>query len=602
MTATLVHRGPDAEGVYIDKRVGLGHRRLSIMDLSPLGAQPMQLHKAGAVVVYNGEIYNFESLRRELISLGISFRGRSDTEVLIKTYEQWGLDGLKRLEGIFAFALWDPNYQRLVLVRDRLGVKPLFYTEAGQQLVFGSEIKAIIASGMVDRSIDQQAFSEYLWYGNAYEERTIYQSVRALLPGHWLIIENGNTRIAPWWKIEEWLEHPVDVQDFREAAEALQNAIDSAVKRQLIADVPVGIFLSGGLDSSSIAAAAMSVQSKSLQSFSVGFDYDRGINELPKAGLVAKHLGLEHHEFHIKGENLCDTLITLAETHDEPFADAANIPLNLMSKELGGTLKVVLQGDGGDEMFAGYRRYLILHHLAFRRFWPDIFTPLLPKVFGQLGKRLARVMDATGMEDSAMRMALLLTTDTLREPPTDFLISEAYTELESTTDPFLAYRRSARRFMNNDPAQRMLLTDISLQLPSTYLTKVDRATMAYGLEARVPLLDERVAELVVGMPSRWKLRGMHTKKILRYAMRDRLPPEILDGPKIGFGVPYGNWLRTSLHDFARDAVIDNKFLSIFGLSKKALETAFDKHRYGQRDYGLVLWKYFQLALWNQTSR
>ena len=599
MTATLSHRGPDADGIFADDGISLGHRRLAILDLSPAGAQPMTLGERGPTLAFNGEVYNFSDLRRELIQLGRSFRGHSDTEVVLQAYAEWGLAGLKRCEGIFAFALWDPAHQRLVLMRDRLGVKPLFFYRNGSRLAFGSEIKALFAAGGIDNTVDDQALSEYLWYGNAYEDRTIYRGVKSLLPGHWLIVEKGGVRLEPWWQLEEWLHTPGFAGDERSAEAAVRDALDVAVKRQLVADVPVGLFLSGGIDSSAIAAAAMHVQDRPLASYSVGFDFDRGINELAKARRVAEHLRLDHHEVQVGGADLEHVLLALARSHDEPFADAANIPLYLLARQLGGSIKVVLQGDGGDEMFAGYRRYAMLRNAAYWRLWPKGLTPLVRAGFGGLGARFERIVNAVGAADPALRMALLLTTETMGDPPTNMLETDARAHLAATTDPFLGYRHCATRFGDADPVQQMLLTDITLQLPSQFLAKVDRATMAFGLEARVPFLDETVARLAVQLPAKWKARGAQKKIVLRNALRGRVPDDILDGPKTGFGVPYQHWLKTSLYEFPRAAVLDPGFLGRFGFDRQKLESAFNEHRRGTRDRGFTLWKVLQLALWSK---
>lgn len=602
MAATLAPRGPDAEGVYLaDAGLAFGHRRLSILDLSPTGAQPMVLPESGVAITYNGEVYNFAELRAELEAIGHRFRGHSDTEVVLHAYEAWGLEGLKRLEGIFGFALWDPARRRLLLMRDRLGIKPLFYAAGPEGVAFGSEIKAVLAAGGVDDTIDEQAFAEYLWYGNAYEDRTMYRAVRAVPPGHWLIVEDGQPRLEAWWRLEAWLERPPAARNAREAADQVRDALDAAVRRQLVADVPVGLFLSGGVDSSAIAASAMSVQDRALSSYAVGFDFDRGINELPKARRVADHLGLDHHELRVSADDLESTLVALAAAHDEPFADAANIPLYLLCRQLGGRVKVVLQGDGGDEMFAGYRRYAILENAAYWRLWPRVLTPLV-RAGGGAGARFARLAEAAGAGDPAMRMAMLLTVETLNDPPETLLDGDRRAALAAQTDPFLAYRNAANRFAGHDPVQQMLLTDIVVQLPSQFLAKVDRATMATGVEARVPLLDERIGELAVGMPARWKVRGAQKKMVLRDSQRGRLPADILDGPKTGFGVPYEHWLRGSLHGLARDAVLDAGFLTRFGFNRAAVGRALDDHRSGRRERGFRLWKLLQLALWHAGAQ
>jgi len=597
MVGTIVHRGPDAQGTFVGDGVALGHRRLSVLDLSPTGAQPMRL--GTTTVVYNGESYNFRELRGELEAAGRTFRGHSDTEVLLQAYDAWGIEGLARLEGIFAFGLWDAARRRLVLMRDRLGVKPLYYALSNDRVVFGSEIKAVLAGVAVDRSVDDQSLAEYLWYGSVFEDRTMYRAVRALAPGHRLVIEAGRSRIEPWWRIEEWLANAPQVADSREAASAVRIALDGAVARQLVCDVPVGIFLSGGIDSSSIAASAAIASGRRLASYAVGFDYERGINELPKARRVAALLGLDHHELRVEGGALDEVIAALVKSHDEPFGDAANIPLYLLAQALGGAVKVVLQGDGGDEMFAGYRRYAILRHAGLWQMWPRHLEKLLRAIPGGTSARVARLGAAAAQGDAAMRMALLLTVETLHDPPEGMLEPAARRRLAQNADPFAAFRRCGSRFHAHDPVQQMLLTDITLQLPSQFLTKVDRATMAHGVEARVPLLDERVAALAVGLPATYKVRGAEKKIVLREALRGRLPDDILDAPKTGFGVPYEEWLRGALYGFASATLLDPNFISRFHIDRARLEKALQEHRARRRDRGFLLWKFFQLALWSK---
>ena len=602
MTATVAHRGPDASGIFVDSAVSLGHCRLSILDLSPTGAQPMSLGRNMPTISFNGEVYNFLDLRRELVARGRAFRGGSDTEVVLNAYAEWGLSGLKRLEGIFAFALWDPISKRLILMRDRFGVKPLFFAAAGNRIVFGSEIKALLAAGGLDKSVDEQSFAEYLWYGNSYEDRTIYRGVKSLLPGHWMLVEEGKCRIEPWWRVEEWIHPNVFVGDEADAAKAVQEALDVAVKRQMVADVPVSLFLSGGIDSSAIAAASMRVQAAPLKSYTVYFDSDQGDNELSMAREVANHLHLDHHEVRVDGRDLGNVLQALVSSHDEPFADAANIPLRLLAMQFRSEGKVVLQGDGGDEMFAGYRQYSFLKFAKYLRMWPKGLTFTAPCGFGNSWTRFSRVVDAVGASDPAMQMALLLTIETLRRPPTEMLRPEVRAHLAANTDPFLGYRRCAARFEGSDPLQKMLLTDLALQLPSQFLPKVDRATMSAGVEARVPFLDENVARLSINLPMKWKVQGSRRKVVLRNALRGRIPDRILDAPKTGFGVPYERWLRTSLFELARSVVLEDTFISRFGFEKTKLESAFSNLKKTPGKRGFTMWKVFQLALWANQNR
>lgn len=598
MTETLSHRGPDSVGHFVQLPVALGHRRLSILGLGECGAQPMSLGVGRPVITYNGECYNFVDLRRQLEARGCRFRGNSDTEVVLHVYVEWGLPGLRRLEGMFGLAVWDPAHERLVVMRDRLGVKPVFYGQTKYGLAFGSEMKAVLAAEPVDLSLDDQALSEYLWYGNAYEDRTFYRGIRALEPGHWLIVERGRQRLERWWSIDEWVDRSQVAGGPVAAAAAVRDSLDAAVARQLVADVPVGVFLSGGVDSSAIAASAVRARSEPFVSYAAGFDIGGGVSELPKAARVAVHLGLDHRELNIHSGDLQAVLRALSRAHDEPFADAANIPLYMMSRALGGQLKVVLQGDGGDEMFAGYRRYALLRSAAWWRLWPDVLSPIVRRS-GAPGRRFARIAEAVGSPDPALRMALLLTSETPHRPPNAVFTTDRRMHLAETTDPFLAYRNAAERFQAHEPVQQMLLTDLTVQLPSTFLTKVDRATMAAGIEARVPLLDERVGELVVGMPSRWKAHGHHKKVILRESQRGRLPNDILDGPKTGFGVPFSHWLRTSMADFSAERLLDPSFQQSFNLDNSAVEQALRAHVAGRTDRGYLVWKLLQLALWQE---
>lgn len=600
MLQTITARGPDGAGFYIRSPVALGHRRLSILDLSKAGTQPMCIVENGPTIVYNGEIYNFSVLRGELERAGAIFRSDTDTEVILRTYMHWGLEGLRRLEGMFAFAIWDPRSERLILMRDRLGIKPLYYGEASMGLAFGSQISTVLAAGGCDTTLDEQAFSEYLWFGNTYEDRTFYKGIRQLLPGHWMIIEGGKCRNEPWWKIEEWCGRQDLPSSFDTAVELMRDALDTAVARQLVSDVPLGLFLSGGLDSSSIAASAIRAQSHSLVSYAAGFDFDKGVNELPKAAKVARHLNLQHSEIHIAGKDVKKIVLDLVQAHGEPFADAANIPLYLMAKQVSSNTQVILQGDGGDELFAGYRRYQLLQNA---HWWKQVPSSLvgMSRKLGRKGRRLARIIDIMNTSDPAKRMALLLTVETKDSPPERFFRRDYREHLKRSTDPFLVYNKSGERFADYEPVQQMLLTDLTVQLPSQFLTKVDRSTMAASLEVRVPLLDEKIASLAVGMPTNWKVNGKKKKVLLHATQNGRLPVSILNLPKTGFGVPYSHWLRDSLYDFVREATLDNAFVTCFNLDKTKLELAIQQHHDGTRDHGFIIWKMLQLALWSEIS-
>lgn len=603
MINSIEHRGPDSEGIFLAPRLALGHKRLKIQDLSDAGRQPMHLKNHGLTIVFNGEIYNYKELKKNLNALdNVVWISSSDTEVILHTYAKWGLQGLKKLEGMFSLALWDSNKSRLVLMRDRLGIKPLFYGECSFGFAFGSEIKSILAAGGVDTGLNDQAFSEYLWYGNSYESRTFYKGVKVLEPGHWLILENELKTYEAWWRVEEWLGHKSHFHSLEDASCELRHILDTAVSRQLIADVPISIFLSGGIDSSSIAASIRPSDRTSVHSYACGFDYDQVGNELAKARQVADHLSLNHSEFHISTQGLVDIVTALARAHDEPFADAANIPLYLMCKNLSNNSKVVLQGDGGDELFAGYRRYNLLDNIGSWQLWSKLLSPSIAKaVLGGHGHRFTRIAESVCQSNAALRMASLLTVETSQFLPEQIFKNDYKCHLLHSTDPILAYRHAANRFEGYQPLDQMLLTDLTVQLPSQFLTKVDRATMAAGIEARVPLLDEQVVKFALSIPSSWKVKRLQKKLILRKSQKYRLPRMILNAPKQGFGVPYAYWLCTSLYEFACSHIYEPSFIRKFDIDVRFVENLMNELAVSNQRRGFLVWKLFQLALWNNTQ-
>ena len=598
MNASLTHRGPDAGASFTEAGVALGHRRLSILDLSETGAQPMQRRRDGPVITYNGEVYNFSLLREELKCRGVHFKGRSDTEVVLAVYEEFGLEGIQKLEGIFSFAIWDRKKQTLILVRDSLGVKPLYYSLTGDRLVFASEYKAIKALEAPARRLNLQAVSEYLWYGNVFEDRTFFEDINQLEPGHMLLFEDGAAKTVRWWSVEDWLPDSYGVFDRAETIASIGQTLCQSVDRQLVADVPVGLFLSGGIDSSSIAVSTDREKRPALTSYSIGFGHGADVDEMPQARSIASHLGIPHKQFELVDFDLLDALKKMAWAHDDPFADAANVPLYFMAKRFAQNTKVVLQGDGGDELFAGYRRYQLLQHLKKWRTMPRAAARLAAK-FGGTGKRLARLFAATQQNDPAMVMALLMTVETLDDRPENTLTDTMQEALSHTTDPFMVYRKLAHRFEDHDPVQQMLLTDLNAQLPSQFLTKVDRATMAAGVEARVPLLDENMLKLALSIPATRKLGNLQSKVLLRDVLRTHLPKEIVDAPKSGFGVPYGDWIKKDLWDVSWDQMTSTGFLNRFGFDATAIRSRLSEHRSGERNYGFFLYKLLMLTLWHE---
>ncbi len=600
MVRLLSHRGPDHQAVWEDRAVVLGHCRLSILDLSPVGHQPMRSADGRYVICYNGEIYNFEELRKELISSGESFRSRSDTEVVLQWFARHGREGLRRLNGIFAFAIWDLHSCELTLVRDRFGVKPLYYRLLpGGGLVFGSEIKAILGSGAGVGEIDWLALHEFVHYGvGGLGERTLFREVKKLESGHVLVCSAAGSEIIPYWQLVDVAQE----DDGRRPVLRVAELLEGAVKRQLVSDVPVGVFLSGGIDSSAVTAFAARHYRGKLSTYAVGFDFGGESNELPKAAKVAKHFNTDHHELFIRGVDLPEVIEALVGSHDLPFSDAANIPLFLLCRELRGAIKVVLQGDGGDEVFGGYRRYSLLSQASWLRF-VSRFSPVL-RVFplGRVrGRRLRRMADIWREADPAVRMALLMAQDE-RSPSPLRVLGPAARALTEREDSFVRYREFGRRFAGLEPVQQMLWTDMQVLLPDIFCEKVDRATMAWGVEARVPFLDYDLTDYVLPLPAAVKMPGGRPKGLLKAALRGMVPDFVLDAPKMGFAVPYGRWLAGPLADYARGRICEGAAARDGLIDPLVTANLLAEHCARRDDHGFLLWKTLNLALWYERYR
>ena len=594
MGSCLRHRGPDDEGVYASGETGLAHTRLSIIDLTADGRQPMRSDDGRFALTYNGEVYNFPALRRSLEEAGHRFRGRSDTEVVLHAFMEWGERAFPMLEGMFAMAVWDDREKRLHLARDRFGIKPLYYWAGASSFVFGSEIKALLASGEVAPRMDWHGLHEYLYYNTALGARTLYAGVRKLLPGHKLTLHAElGLNIEQYGSIFD--VEPV-ADDFPTAVERVRELLDRAVSDHLVSDVPVGVFLSGGIDSSAITAFASRHYAGRLRTYSAGFDFEgaRSFNELPKARLVAEHFGTDHHELHVAGGDAASVIERLIGHHDAPFGDAANIPLYLLCEQLGGDNKVILQGDGGDEIFAGYRTHSLMaidrwaRMLARSSSWAAPFIPL--------GARFYPLLQRLIHSDRALRFALIMANSDIDDPPALVFGAEARLLLE-TNDPFSRYRELYHCFEHLDVVQRALYTDCGTLLPDVFFEKVDKATMAHGIEARVPLVDTRLASYVMGLPAKYKVRGFHKKRVLRQALRGVVPDSVLDHPKVGFGVPVSHWLRTTLAGYMRSVLLDASRPSASLFDGVVLRAYVEDHIAGRRNRGRLLYRLLNLALW-----
>lgn len=594
MAGAIRHRGPDRQDAWVGERVVLSHARLSILDLSDAGNQPMVSPSGRHVIVFNGEIYNHRELRAELEAEGETFAGHSDTEVLLRLFERDGNRCLHRLNGIFAFAVWDTREQVLTLARDRFGTKPLYYRREGGDLWFGSEIKAIRAVGGPKLALRRDGLPEFLHYGVVSDDTTLFDSVRRVSPGGWLAFSprHGLAASGEYWRPEHIGDSRLTLD---EAVLRTRATLEQAVRRQLMADVPLGVFLSGGIDSTSVATFAVRHYPGRLRTYSVGFDYDQGVNELPRAGRTAKWLGTKHHELHIRADGLPAVIEDLVRHHDEPFAEGANIPLYLLCRELSGSVKVVLQGDGGDEFFAGYRRYALLERgRLLRRLCQALLLARVP-----LSARHRRMAEALAEPDDGLRMALLMSLETRRPDPLRVLAPALRAEV-AAVDPYARYRELNRRYAHLDPVQRMMVSDTQALLPDLYLEKVDKPTMAFGIEARVPFLDHDLVDLALSLPSSMKVRGGSKKFLLRRALRGIIPDEVLDGPKTGFGVPYVAWIRGPLHAYARETILSAASGPDAWLDEVEVTGLLDGLRDRGTD-GFLLWKCLNLAVWKRQN-
>jgi len=589
--ACIAHRGPDDEGLFCENNISFGHRRLSIIDLSAAGHQPMYSDDARYVIVYNGEVYNFREIRIDLEKRGYGFRSNSDTEVILKAFTEWKNDCFIKFNGMFAIAIFDRQTRALVVARDRFGIKPLYFSVDNNYFIFASEIKAILITGLVSKNVNYQALSEYCWYGNPLGANTMFESICELLPGHFLKIENGQIEDDIYYNYNKIF---VREEDEENAVRQIREKLDAAVHRHLISDVPVGIFLSGGIDSSAITAFASKYYGNKLQTYSVAFDFDRGINELERAAFVAKKYKTQHNELYVKADDLIPIIEELVCSHDEPFADAANIPLFLLCRAIKGHIKVVLQGDGGDEIFGGYSRYKTVQDRNKWLFPAQFASCISPSATSPRLLRLKRFLTAISEKNEAIRHALLLTMETPGIPPED-IFSEGIKNKLRESSPFNRYVDIYSSLDGISTIDKLFFADNQIILPDTFLEKVDKSTMAHGLEVRVPFLDNTLTDYVMSLPASLKVKNGEKKYLLKRSLRNIVPDSILDAPKSGFGVPYSFWLENKLNNYLSERVNDNSIAHIF--DRGYINKLISQHKQGKGYSGFLLWKALQLAIW-----
>ena len=593
MCDVIRHRGPDDEGVFVDAAAALGMRRLSIIDLST-GHQPIPNEDQTVWVVFNGEIYNYRELRRELEAHGHRFRTASDTETIVHAYEQWGTGAIARLRGMFGIALWDARTRTLLLARDRVGIKPLHYALAGGRLYFGSEIKSLLASTEVQRDLDLDALDHYLSFLYTPPDRAIFRSVRKLPPGHLLTWHDGRLTVERYW------QQPAR-ESYRgtetEAATELRTVLSDAVRSHLVSDVPLGAFLSGGLDSSLVVGLMAEASGHRVKTFSIGFD-EPAYDELQHARAVASHFGTEHHELVVEPDAL-SILDRLIAHFDEPFADASAIPTWYVSEMARRHVTVVLSGDGGDEMFGGYDRYLPHPRVAqFDRYSPRALRGVAALAAARLphGARGKNFLRHVSRDERGRYL------DAVRYFSADEKAALLERDIVQQLDPVDPESRMASRFDRYAalpwPAQ-MMRFDTETYLPEDVLTKVDRMSMAHSIESRVPLLDNAVIDFASTLPARMKIRDGRRKHILKEAAATILPRHIVDRPKQGFAVPLAAWFRGRLPEIFSETLLSPTALQRGYFQARFVRRLVDEHVSGRRDHGLRLWQLLVFECWHR---
>jgi asparagine synthase (glutamine-hydrolysing) len=596
MCRVITHRGPDDQGVFVRGGVALGMRRLSIIDLEG-GQQPINGCDTSATVVFNGEIYNYRELQRELEARGHRFHTHSDTESIAHAYEEYGAKCVEHFRGMFAFAIWDERKRELFIARDRVGIKPLYYSVTRDgTLVFGSEIKSLLEHPAIERETNVDALDAYLSFGYVPDPLSIFRGIHKLPPGHHLRFADGRVAVEQYW---DFSYEPVEVKREEDYLEELRALLDEAVKLRLVADVPLGAFLSGGVDSSAVVGLMTRSMSQPVKTFSIGFNEDT-YNELKYARVAAKHFGTDHHEF-IVTPDICDIVDELVWHFDEPFADSSAIPTYMVSKLAREYVTVALSGDGGDELFAGYTRYVVdrkRSHLARlpRVVREGVMQPLSAHLpHGAWGRNYLRNVSLDPLDRYIDSISLFTDLNKLSLYTMDFK-----RRLKDEREGVALFRAFAESVETGDAIDPLLYLDSKTYLPGDILTKVDRMSMAVSLEARVPLLDHKLIEFVTRIPASLKMKGLETKHIFKRAVRGLVPDEILDRPKQGFGVPIQEWINTQLRERIHDTLTDQRTRERGFFDSHYVNLLLDEHERGRRDHAPALWALLMLELWHRT--
>jgi len=599
MTSAQAHRGPDDHGYFVENNVGLGHRRLSIIDLSG-GKQPMFNEDGSVVVVFNGEIYNFADLTGDLISRGHQFTTRSDTETIVHAYEEYGVECMKDFRGMFAFAIWDRRQKRLLLVRDRLGIKPVYYYAGKDFFIFASEIKSLLEHPRVPRELDLQSLDLYLALRYVPGPRTMFKNIFKLQPGHWMTVDETGMKVRKYWDVSYETRHVSAAQ----CLEEFSHLLEESVRLRLIADVPLGVFLSGGLDSSSILAIMSKITGgRRVKTFSVGYETSgpsgaeaEEANELHYARQAAAHFGAEHHEFSVTGHDFENAIPTMVSHLDEPMADSTCIPLYFISKLARKHITVVLSGEGADEMMGGYGLYPRILALEKIRRLSGPLAPVFPALAGlPLGERVRAYLRRMGsrVEDHYRGVVKGIGLETRLALAGEERVRKSESRLDEIFAPYFEHAANASTL------NRMLYADTKVWLPENLLLKGDKMTMATAVELRVPFLDHKLVEYLAALPDSMKVRGNQGKWILRQMMGNVLPPSILHRKKRGFSVPTASWLRYDLRDTVREALLSSNSACRQFFDAQAVEQIVDLQEKGKISGYQEVWSLLVFEFWHK---
>ena len=594
-TDAMAHRGPDDEGFYLQGEVALGNRRLSIIDL-PGGHQPISNEDETIWITFNGEIYNFRELRPGLLERGHHFRTSSDTETIVHLYEEYGLACLDHLRGMFAFALWDARQQRLLLARDRLGIKPIFYRLEPGRLVFASESRALRELAEKPLEVDPQSVYDFFGFRYIPAPRTFYRGVEKLLPAHFLLADSRGVETRAYWDIPDGEEAP---RPGKEVADELVERLRESVRLRLIADVPLGVFLSGGTDSSAVVALMTELEARPLRTFSVGFE-EPEYNELPYARTVAQRFDTEHHELVVQPEQLSDELPRLVAFRDEPVAEPTDVALYLLSRLAAQSVKVVLAGEGGDELFAGYAKYPADPLAKLVSAFPPALTRALIRRLPYRQRRAKTALEALSIRDEAERSATWFASFS-REERQKLFAPEFLAQVDPS-HPAQVFESYLRKPRHRTPLKRMLYADLKVWLPDNLLLRGDLMTMAASIEERVPFLDHKLVEFAARVPTKLLTQGFRAKALLKRAFERFLPREILYRRKVGFAVPVGEWLRGPLKPLVTDLVLSSQALSRGYFNPASMETFLREHFDGVRDRQKQLWALVNFELWRRHAK